>query len=144
MRRRACTDLRGGRSVRIVPTATETQDLGDLSEIGALACSPQSEIQVRASRGESRISLRVATNSLVSRLIPKRGQSMQTFLRDVLHAARSLRRFPAFAATVVLTLALGVGATTAIFSCVYALLLQSLPFEDAGRIIALSEIHPQI
>jgi predicted permease len=69
---------------------------------------------------------------------------MQTFLRDVLYAARSLRRFPGFAATVVLTLALGVGATTAIFSCVYALLLQSLPFEDAGRIIALSEIHPQI
>jgi len=69
---------------------------------------------------------------------------MQTFLRDVFYAARSLRRSPGFAATVVLTLALGVGATTAIFSCVYALLLQSLPFEDAGRIIALSEIHPQI
>jgi predicted permease len=43
-----------------------------------------------------------------------------------------------------MTLALGVGATAAIFSCVYALLLQSLPFSDAGRIIALSETHPQI
>lgn len=69
---------------------------------------------------------------------------MQTFFRDFRYAVRNLRRSPAFAATVVITLALGVGATTAIFSCVYALLLQSLPFADAGRIIALSETHPQI
>ncbi|WP_058185752.1 ABC transporter permease [Terracidiphilus gabretensis] len=69
---------------------------------------------------------------------------MQTFYRDIRYAARNLRRSPAFTATVVLTLALGVGATAAIFSCVYALLLQSLPFTDAGRIIALSETHPQI
>jgi len=69
---------------------------------------------------------------------------MQTFLRDIRYAARNLRRSRGFTATVVMTLALGVGGTAAIFSCVYALLLQSLPFEDAGRIIALSEIHPQI
>ena len=69
---------------------------------------------------------------------------MQTFFRDVRYATRSLRRSPAFTVTVVMTLALGVGATAAIFSCVYALLVQSLPFVDAARIIALSEIHPQI
>ena len=69
---------------------------------------------------------------------------MQTFLRDIRYAARNLRRSPGFTATVVMTLALGVGATAAIFSCVYALLLQPLPFVEAGRIIALSEIHPQI
>ena len=69
---------------------------------------------------------------------------MQTFCRDIRYAARTLRRSPAFTATAVLTLALGVGATSAIFSCVYALLLQSLPFADAGRLVALSEIHPNI
>lgn len=69
---------------------------------------------------------------------------MQTFIRNILYATRNLRRSPGFTATVVVTLALGVGATAAIFSCVYALLLQSLPFADAGRIIALSETHPQI
>jgi predicted permease len=74
----------------------------------------------------------------------KRGQAMQTFFRDIRYATRKLRRSPAFTATVVMTLALGVGATAAIFSCVYALLLKSLPFADAGRIVALSEIHPQI
>jgi len=69
---------------------------------------------------------------------------MQTFFRDIRYATRNLRRSPGFTVTAVTTLALGVGATAAIFSCVYALLLQSLPFEDAGRIVALSEIHPQI
>lgn len=69
---------------------------------------------------------------------------MQTFYRDIRYATRNLRRSPAFTTTVVMTLALGVGATAAIFSCVYALLVQSLPFADAGRILALSEIHPQI
>jgi predicted permease len=69
---------------------------------------------------------------------------MLTFLRDLRYAVRNLRRAPGFTATVVMTRALGVGATAAIFSCVYALLLRSLPFEDTDRIIALSEIHPQI
>ncbi len=69
---------------------------------------------------------------------------MPIFFRNIRYAIRSLRRSPGFTATVVLTLALGVGATAAIFSCVYALLFQSLPFADAGRIIALSETHPQI
>lgn len=69
---------------------------------------------------------------------------MLRFGGDIRYAIRNLRRSPAFTSTVVMTLALGVGATAAIFSCVYALLLQSLPFADAGRIVALSETHPQI
>lgn len=69
---------------------------------------------------------------------------MHTFYRDLRYAMRGLRRSPAFTATVILTLALGVGATSAIFSCVYALLLQSLPFADAGRIVAMSEVVPQV
>jgi predicted permease len=69
---------------------------------------------------------------------------MRTFLRDLRYALRNLRNSPGFTLAAVLTLALGIGATAAIFSCVYGLLLQSLPFKDAGKIVALSETHPQI
>lgn len=69
---------------------------------------------------------------------------MHRFSRDLRYAVRSLRKSPGFTLSAVLTLALGVGATAAIFSCVYGLLLQSLPFSDAGRLVSLTEIHPQI
>jgi predicted permease len=69
---------------------------------------------------------------------------MQTLLRDLRYAARQLRKSPAFAITVVLTLALGIGATTAIFSCVYGLLLKSLPFLDERSIITISETNSQV
>ncbi len=58
---------------------------------------------------------------------------MRSFLRDLRYATRQLKKSPAFTVTAVLTLALGVGATTAIFSCIYGLLLKSLPFEDADQ-----------
>jgi predicted permease len=69
---------------------------------------------------------------------------MQTLLGDLRYAMRQLRKSPGFTVTAVLTLALGVGATTAIFSCVYGLLLKSLPFRDASSIVALSETTPQV
>jgi predicted permease len=69
---------------------------------------------------------------------------MQTLLRDLRYATRQMRNSPGFAATVILTLALGIGATTAIFSCVYGLLLKSLPFRDEGSIIALAEVSSQV
>ena len=60
------------------------------------------------------------------------------------YASRRLARSPGFAVTAVLTLALGIGATTAIFSAAYALLLRSLPFRHAERIVGIYETHPQI
>ena len=69
---------------------------------------------------------------------------MQRLFLELRFAVRGLRRSPGFAVTAVVTLALGIGATTAIFSAVYGLLLQSLPFEDAGRIVAVAETHAQV
>ena len=59
---------------------------------------------------------------------------MESIIRDVLFAFRSLRRQPAFAITAVLTIALGIGATAAIFSVVNAVLLRPLPYNDAARL----------
>ncbi|MGE5357957.1 MAG: ADOP family duplicated permease [Bacteroidales bacterium] len=59
---------------------------------------------------------------------------VDAFARDVRYAARLLRRSPAFAATVILTLSLCIGVNTAIFSVVDAVLFRPLPYPDAGRL----------
>ena len=58
--------------------------------------------------------------------------------RDVRHAGRSLRAAPSFAITAALTLALGIGANTAVFSVVNALLFRPLPVSGADRLVALA------
>ena len=58
-------------------------------------------------------------------------------LRDVSYAVRTLVRSPGFALVVVLTLALGIGGTTAVFSAVDTVLLQPLPYQEPGRLVRL-------
>ena len=56
-------------------------------------------------------------------------------LRDFVYAGRTLRKSPVFAVTAVATIALGIGASTAIFSVTNTVLLQPLPYKDAGRLV---------
>src|SRR5690348_10802221 len=63
-----------------------------------------------------------------------------TLLADIRYAARKLLRAPGFTIAVVLTLAVAIGANTAIFSVVYGVLLRPLAFRDAGRVVEIPEI----
>ncbi len=64
---------------------------------------------------------------------------MDTLLRDLRHAVRQLARQRAFTLTAVATLALGIGANTAMFGIVYGILLRPLPYPDAGAIVRIGE-----
>ena len=65
-------------------------------------------------------------------------------LKDIRYGIKSLVRNPAFTAIAIITLSLGIGANTAIFSVVNAVLLRPLPFADANRIVWLWDTIPQL
>ena len=70
---------------------------------------------------------------------PTRARILQGLAQDVWYALRLLHRQPRFAALVVLTMALGIGATTALFSVTYGVLLKPLPWVDADQLIVVKE-----
>ena len=69
----------------------------------------------------------------------RRTNFIDNFLKDIRYASRTLRHSPGFSAAVILTLALGIGANSAIFSLIDSIVLRPLPYPDATRLVALTE-----
>jgi predicted permease len=69
---------------------------------------------------------------------------MSDFLRDIRYGVRLLVKNPGFTAVALLTLAIGIGATTAMFSVVNAVLLRPLPFKDPNRLVLVKERLPKL
>ena len=88
----------------------------------------EAQRRARAAFG-SRAAVREATREV------RPGVALAAFVLDLRYAVRGLRKAPGLAAVIVVTLALGIGATAAIFSVVHTLLLAPLPYRDADRLI---------
>src|SRR5918995_5615628 len=71
-------------------------------------------------------------------------QTMNTFLQDLRYGARILLKQPGFTLVAVVTLALGIGANTAIFSLVNSILLRPLPFRDPDRVVRMIHASPKL
>lgn len=70
--------------------------------------------------------------------------SLESFLRDIRYAARTLRKTPAFTLIAIFILVLGIGANAAIYSVVDAVLLRKFPYKDPDRLVLIWEKNPQL
>jgi len=66
---------------------------------------------------------------------------MEAALQDIRYAFRGFHRNPVFAISILLTLALGIGTTTAVFSVVDRVLFRPLPYADAGRLVSVGLVQ---
>src|SRR5215470_5974309 len=105
-------------------------------------------IQAGLSPGEARRRVRLdfgGATQITEECREARGTHVIEAIRqDLRYGLRTLRKNPGFTCVALITLALAIGANTAIFSVVYGALLRPLPYSDPDRLIVLNETHPRI
>jgi putative ABC transport system permease protein len=107
----------------------------DLLERGGV---PRAEAERRA---RAELGSASAVKDAIRDVVPA-ARSLDGWTRDLAHAARRMRQAPAFTAVAALTLALGIGGTSAIFSVVKAVLLDPPPYREPGRLVILWNEFP--
>lgn len=111
---------------------------GEEARLAALRELSDGELLVRELR---RLERQLGDETLV--LGARRTNMLGNLWQDLRFGLRLIRKNPGFSAVVVLTLAIGIGANTAIFSVVNSVMLRSLPFKDADRLVRLDESNPE-
>lgn len=114
-------------------------------ELVASGLSPdEAEREARSRLGERASILRACVRIVKShQRAVRRANSMDALLQDLRYGFRTVMRSPGFAALAMLTLALGVGANSAIFSVVNGVLLRPLPYQDADELMVVAESRRQ-
>ena len=100
----------------------------------------RNDAAMRGRRGAAEFWLGVAADALVR----APGEHMRMWFHDLPFSGRALRRSPMFTLVAIATLALGIGANTAIFSVVHAVAFQALPIRDPDRLVRLWEKNDKL
>jgi len=127
---------------RLLPDTERESFIGDLTEAHAADIVRLGNARARRWFWQQALMALLTLHgrrTLAAPTLPAGDSRMLTFLADLRHGVRLLRRSPAFTIIAVLTLALGVGATTAIFSVADPVLFRALPFPNADRLVVVGE-----
>jgi putative ABC transport system permease protein len=128
----------------IRPSERNAQIEEELSSFFAASVEDKLQRGMSRENAEREARAEIGSREMVRHTVWSAGweSAVDSFVRDLRVTARQLRMSPGFAVTAILTLAFGIGATTAIFSIVEGVLLRPLPFADPGRLVVLGDTVP--